>query len=508
MTTRALRVAPRGNLSGIVSVAGLTLIVLPKHWREARAVLVVPPRGTAVCHELDTLVLVDDEGGPPAVDGVVAALLGAARAGRDESAPALVEEVAVPQVMNSDAPQFHEQSPDELLSLLELALRVDKSATTSPLFESYGGERDAVAGPGEAEGSARVLREILRAWQLVRLVEGRMGDIRRTYLSTRERIPLVRGRIVARDMFRAEFATDLDCEFEEFSEIAPLYRVVRTTLDVVVGDSARWGWFRGLPFASRILQGATGIQRQLGHISSMARVEAARVASQMRLGPTLRLWEPVRCQCASILGECIPADARSADGYDAGVGITINTAVLWQGLVHHAVRELGRQRPGVVPEDPPNVALWVGHPFKGKVVDSAFRHIDERWLLDAKYKDFPGESAPALEDQYQMFGYSHLYDEVTHVALLYPQALGMTQRTVSGTHRRGGRAGDCSIRWATAPFPERHVDTDADSNWRRAIGDVQEALAGLLDQEDGTSLGRHQLQPAERDSSASTSTAF
>lgn len=493
MTTRALRVAPRGNLSGIVSVAGLTLLVLPKHWRETRAVLVAPPHGTVVCHELDTMVLVDDQGKPPAVDAVVTALLRAAGTGEGENAPVLVEEVAVPQSATSAAPRFDERAPDQLLSLLELALRVNRSSTTFPLFESYGRERDALAGPGEADGAARMLREILRAWQLVRLVEGRMGDIRRTYLPAQERIPVVRGRIVSRAMFRAEFAADLDCEFEEFSEIAPLYRVVRTTLDVVVGDSARWGWFRVLPLASRILQGAMGIQRHLGHISSMARAEAARAATQMRLGPALRLWEPVRRQCASILGERPPADARGADGFDAGVGITINTAVLWQGLVHHAVHELGVRRPHVVPEVPRDVALWVGHPFKRKVVDAAFKHLDVRWILDAKYKDFPGESAPALEDQYQVFGYSHLYDEVAHVVLLYPEVRGAMRRTASPAHRRGGRTGDCSIRWATAPFPEWHTDDDAESAWERAVENVQEALARLLDDENrATPLVRHQ----------------
>jgi hypothetical protein len=480
---RALRIAPRGSGCGILHSQGLTLVVLPKQWRQERRALLASTRGTVVCHELDTLIFPTSGGSEPDVDLVVDGLLGLDRglfAGVD--APRIVEEVVCPNELPAAGDIARtEEALDALMSLLELSIRATHRWTSAPVLQSIGTHGATLDDPLATAHHAVMLQEMLRARHLTRLIEDRLRELRPTYATREERGRVVRGRLQTRSLFRAEATGEVDCEFEEFSEVSPLFRVVRTALDLVVGNSVHWGWLATLPFARQVLDAASAIRSRLHHISAMPRAEAARTASHLRLGRTLRCWEPVRALCTSILVDNRPGFGKKAAGGDGGSAFVVNTAALWQALVDHALRVI----PGgqVEKQSPEGVQLWHGAPFRSKTVDSTIVFRGDRWLIDAKYKDFPDDGAPSLSDQYQMFGYSHLYDKVAHVGLVYPYPPQRKGSALSGAFLRGGRSASCSLRLASARFPGMHPSEDFDHYWARSLRDIGASLQAMLEGE-------------------------
>lgn len=435
-----------------------------------------------MCYELDTLVFAPAPDAPDEVDEVVAGLLSLEkRSMGGPDGPRVVEEVAWQEVTEPQRPEdpTSERALDSLLGLLELSLRASERWTTVPVLQSIGVDGISLDDPAATRRQALLLQEVLRARLLTRLIRDRLRELRRTYATRAERSRVIRGRIQTRTLFRAEVTGEVDCEFEEFSEVSPLFRVVRTALDLVVSNSIHWGWLATLPVAQEILDGACSTRAHLHHISSMPRAEAAKVASQLRLGRVLRRWEPVRALCASILADSPPGYGQERSGSDGSSAFVVDTAALWQALLDHAIRQMSVSQ--VEYERPALVDLWHGAPFRGKAVDSSLVYRGERWLVDAKYKEFPEDRVPSMSDQYQMFGYSHLYDDVVHVALVYPHAPWATGQGLSGPYPRGGSVRPCTLRLASAPFPHMHSPATFEGHWDQAVAGIQIALLGMLE---------------------------
>ncbi|WP_374228167.1 5-methylcytosine restriction system specificity protein McrC [Rhodococcus qingshengii] len=96
------------------------------------------------------------------------------------------------------------------------------------------------------------------------------------------------------------------------------------------------------------------------------------------------------------------------------------------------------------------------------------------WIIDAKYKQRDGASAPSRDDQYQLFAYSHLASSTRSTkisaVLVYPGI---------GEVRRWSRSGDngAALYACSVPFPQP-PDLQNSQSWEQYLGRTASRLSG------------------------------
>jgi hypothetical protein len=241
----------------------------------------------------------------------------------------------------------------------------------------------------------------LNAHAFVQEVKARAGQVRQGYRLRTEWLSGIRGRITARGLARyaATGEASLECTYDDFTSGIPLFQVIVTALDHVA---------RGGPFppvlrdaASAICEDAARLRRELAHIPRLPLALAAHQAGRIRLSRLWRPWAPALHMAKLLLRD----DPLDFTGQEAGQGAlvwSVNTAVVWEKVLEQMLD----QHTARIEAQSEVVPPWKG--LARKRPDLVFVHDHRRWVLDAKYKLREKAEAPSMDEQYQLFAYSHL----------------------------------------------------------------------------------------------------
>ncbi|PRY48625.1 McrBC 5-methylcytosine restriction system component [Geodermatophilus tzadiensis] len=428
--------------------------MLPKHWRGAgqRVVELVPAAGgtsVAVVYEGDTLAL--PAGSPEAAlaleavrdkDSTSSVLWGLSSVSRDDVAGAASTDLRHLPALYGLAGAADVQAPPATLSL----------------------------GPDAAAPPAYL-------WaRLVALTEPLARKVRQGYVEREERLPAMRGRIVAEDIPRAlaERRTHLLCRFDDLTPGTTLQRVVVTALDVCTrpadGVTALLGQVLG-----RIPQRAVQVRRLLRDIPSLPPAEAVRLGRGLRPGRLDAAWRPVLEVALQVLSGQHAGPVNDTDDRVDVREVVVRSEKLWENLLDRAMRQrwpgvrVLRSELGQLGEHAKVPAPWAGARSRSREEDKSYPDFlvlnnDVVWCGDAKYKrlgvwgpEGDYSVAPDRADLYQLFAYSHLARglaprrPVTRCALLYPAERGGPAGLLRTLHREPDRL---ELDVLTLPWPE------------------------------------------------------
>lgn len=474
MAEYILDVSPLGKAAGLLLASGrsgsLGLVVLPKPWRDG------PPRArtlewvggdiVARCYEGDQIVIRTPS---PLVETVLQGVLN--NSGGREVGGLIAPGTSSDRHLLSATPA----SGGDFAALAGLARMWQERV-----------RRGTAAGllPHGPTGSP-LLRPLLYSDFLTEVV-GRLRTLRRGYEERSEPVLGIRGRPDERSLQRVltQKTLRVQCRFEEFTHQTPLVRTLATALDVVVGDRGIVSWLlraSGLPDPSET---ATQARRLLFDVAPYPRAEALRVARTLNLGRLDAAWTTALALARRILtptGEESSLDSAST----ALRTVSLPTDKIWEDLVYESFAEaLGPARvEDLNVSSASHLATvrrpWVteGRPLAPDVVAQA--NGDLHLIVDAKYKQ-PG-SAPAMDDQYQLFAYSHLVKfgsaGPSHCVLAYPDYGPPT--TLIDAPRAGNGTAPPRLRALRIPFPSAN-DVQGSAEWlnfvNRASGAVRDFL--------------------------------
>jgi 5-methylcytosine-specific restriction endonuclease McrBC regulatory subunit McrC len=478
MAEYLLDVSPRGKTAGLLLAAGASgsfgMVVLPKPWRDGppQARILEWGGGEVVirCYEGDQVVVrtpgplvetvlqgVLNNSGGREVGGLIAPGSFSDRHVRTEAVPASGRDFAA------------------LAGLARMWQERVRRGTAAGLL------------PHGPIGSP-LLRPLLYADFLTEVV-GRLRALRRGYEERSEPVLGIKGRPDERSLQRVltQRSLRVECRFEEFTHQTPLARTLATALDVIVGDRGVVGWLlraSGLPDPS---ERAVQARRLLFDVAPYPRAEALHVARTLNLGRLDAAWVNALALARRVLtptGEESSLDSAST----ALRTVSLPTEKIWEDLVYESfVEALGPTRvQNLNVSSTGHLATvrrpWVteGRPLAPDVV--AHADGDLHLIVDAKYKE-PG-STPAIDDQYQLFAYSHLVRFGTagpsYCVLAYPD-YGPTS-TLIDAPRAGGGPSPPRLRAVRVPFPSAR-DVQDSAAWfdfvHRASAAVREFLQDL-----------------------------
>lgn len=418
MADYILDVSPRGDAAGLFLGAGaaasLGLVVLPKAWRVGprRRWVLDWAKGDVIvrCYEGDQVLVRTSSQGLEAVLRTIMNSSGG-RAVGGLIAPGSFSDRHIP----SEAGQATGQDLAALAGLTRMWVeRVRRGASAGML-------------PHGPTGSS-LLRPLLYSDFLAEVM-GRLGRLRRGYEERTEHILGIRGRPSERSLQRvlAQSSLRVECRFDEFTHETPLARTLATALDVIVGDRGVISWlFRasGLPAPS---DKAAEARRLLFDVVPYPRAEALHVARTLTLGRLDAAWSHALSLAMRVLtptGEESSLDSASTSLRT----VSLPTAQIWEDLVYESLaRALGPTRVENLNESGRTRLASIRPPWAiggHSPVPDIVAEIGSgaRLIVDAKYKE-PGPT-PSIEDQYQLFAYSHLARfgtaTPTHCVLAYP----------------------------------------------------------------------------------------
>ena len=485
-----LRVASKGNRCGFVAAGvgerRLSLTILPEFWRPigsaGGASYGIHEPGDYVVHELDRVHLAD--GLVPLGERLVE--VSSQRSGQVGPKYFLVERgTGRSGAANRHAlPARLGDDPGLLDSLLGLVMRTGKQRTqpVSGFDHLHHATGDDVLGNDAVDAQTR-LRELLRAWELVRELERRVRELRRGYVPAEDQLAAIRGKLLDSGIIRHAVCGDprLDCEFDEFSEQVPLFRIVVTTLEVL-GHRGPLGWgpWSSWKLCSEVSEQAVAIRHVLGNIPAYSTAQAILIGRRLGLPRALSGWRSILRKCLAVLEERPPGRSSSAASDDTAVALWISSPRLWEWILEQSLHSVGIdavspkavKKPVIckpwIRTDGPNVRprhpdlTWTDH------------QQDAIYVVDAKYK---WSSRPTANDLNQMYMYSHATrNRLRHAArvavcaLVYPRAPGSQRLDERAYLRPGGRR---VTLFAMAPkFPRPDQVTD-DAQWNgflRATG--------------------------------------
>ena len=515
MASRLLQVAPMGSRSGLVAVSkggvSLTLAILPKVWRTGRVdgdrgrnTILLTQGGAYAIHELDFV-----EFGESVVD-LAASLLDLSdgvesraegEMGSEQARNSrLFEEVRrTPRLPPHSDGVLHRQNARHLESLFALALLADR--TRRPGGEAAGIETLEVAdatGNGLSTGQdSNPVLEVLRAWEFVRELERRIRELRRGYVVAQDFSSVLRGRVLDSGIanWLATGEPRMDCEFDDFSEVSPLFQVIVTALDQLASRTANgWGSLTRWSLCREIARDAGNLRRSLGTIQSLSRAQAAELAQRIRLPRAMRSWQQALESCRHILSALPSSLSTSADAQDQGLAWWVDTPRLWELVLHDALSQVRPLHAGdlfskwMSSGAPKTPAPWTRSAGENRAMD---RQPDIVWtspcgtrffIGDAKYKEYT--RTPAVGDMYQLFAYSHLTTfeqakpgmataRAPTCTLIYPGAFERQSWKRAPGHE------SVELVSQSVPFPSyEHVSSDA--IWRQYLRDTGRAICDAV----------------------------
>ena len=311
---------------------------------------------------------------------------------------------------------------------------------------------------------------------------GRIGRVRRGYHWQNEQLSTIRGRPNPVDLFiNAQTGNPtVRCDYEEFSRETPLLLTLRAALGVVARD----GLFAGshwVQFASA-RNGAIALSRMLDDVPEVSRNRAIGLAVEMLQRRPDDEWSQLITLALGILW---PDAGVTVSGEQASVEMRVNTARVWERIVLEVFRSAGaRAYPGSGHRAPE--FIYVHRPWRGisgsDPMPDLFLNFEDYWsIADAKYKTT--ESGASMDDQYQMFAYSHLVraDGREHkfhdLSLVYPCRSDLESR-VEGPHGRvDGDQANLWLKWLEFPAINDVVGS-WDAYLERASTRLREQLIG------------------------------
>jgi hypothetical protein len=161
----------------------------------------------------------------------------------------------------------------------------------------------------------------------------------------------------------------------------------------------------------------------------------------------------------SALGILWPDAGVAIGGGLTSVEMRINTARIWERIVLELFRTAGaRTYPGNGPGAPKVIS--VKRPWRGisgmDPVPDVFIHFNNHWsIADAKYKTKDGGAS--MDDQYQMFAYSHLavvegiQGGFHDLSLVYPCRGDLESKVVGPHDRVDGDVATLWMKWLEFP---------------------------------------------------------
>ncbi len=497
---------------------GLSVLVLPKAWcgtkisavmlhsDGAHSATVVMHEGDEVCIRVDSSAIAGElvsrsQRSRSAVRDVVIAEAALGERDSDtfevdaDSKRRLLVRVELAQEREATKPvrtadDTHDALADGMLALLEMShrlrdvTRVDHDLDAS---EHWGALVDT---QGRDMDDALLL---LAQWRFVQGMERQLRRIRRGYVPTVGREPVIRGRITQRGLVQAGMGElAIECAYDEFVETTPLYRILVTALDhVAMGAMATRHGLTGWSLHKEVQATAIRLRRQLAPIPSLPFAVAAQRAGQLRLPALHRDWQPLLDLARALLRDDAPRGGAPR-GTACSFQWRISTAHIWEAWLR-AAAEGASVLDGsklAVASEPSRHKPWeeLG---SGKRVDLVLQNATTgaRAVIDAKYKRPPSLPSPA--DQYQVWFYSLAYKNVTAAALVYP-AMGDGDGKSVPAMKEFKRAkpaawpteavwADVRLRVLVLPFPPRLGGGDAE--WSEQLGTVRRALIELMERE-------------------------
>ena len=445
MAELALKAAPRGNRSGLSlatdGVQSLVVVVLPKTWRSG------PPQtyrlddagsatSLAVVHEGDLLVL----GNQPGWTRLATELVDR---GVDPDQDALLGLATV----SGPVTHMATKSLRELDALVGLVRRV--GPTTEAVIETASDENAS-----HALAQARLVTE----------VEAVAGFVRQGYQPAEERLSVVRGRILDRDVLRARARLDTAvlCRFDELTPGTALQRVVVTALERCAEPTTHVDALV-LELLGDVATRAQSVRRLLRDVPSLPATEAIRIGRGLPVTRPERRWRAAFEAAVDVLQHA--ELAAGSEGRPVEVRrLAIRTEALWEEMLEraarmrwprHAVVRLGKSSDeGAVAVEAPWLATGATD-RSDTFPDLLVVGDNDFWCGDAKYKLLTGTAS--RDDLYQMFAYSHLSRTtsdsrpVTRTALLHPARPGQPPGIAATFLRRP--LGDLELDLVALPWP-------------------------------------------------------
>lgn len=413
---RLFQASPKGACSGVaVACAGdlvLTIAVVPKLWSSGPRHHVIrwptSAENLSLCvAELDTVELSGTEEQLLVLDEYFDSI-------REATKPSLLEpirRVTVPAETTSG----QGADVDEAIGSLDALCRVTG-------LGSLLGQNPATWAVAQR---SKLLRPLL-VRGFVDEVASAIRTARRGYVWMDEILPSVRGRVDAASVVinQATGWPQLRCSYQDFNRDTDLMRVIVSALSTAALEPRPASTWETMWAASREI--AIALRRQLEDVREVPRAQAYRVAARLRLGSFDQSWASAVSLATLVLLPASGVSTRSAGGGSAE--FLVETSRSWECILRDALSGVGVSDLTDLNRGDQS-PLSLSRPWSSMQVverqprpDLLFRTAAGWWVMDAKYKRL-GAGMPSIEDQYQVFAYSHLAQPVVpSLALAYPQS--------------------------------------------------------------------------------------
>jgi hypothetical protein len=373
----------------------------------------------------------------------------------------------------------------------------------------------AVAAGGEG---ASLLRLMLAHNGLTAIIRNNLHRIRRGYVEWTDAEPKIRGRITQRGVATLVTRSSLriECTFDEFSELTPLFRLLMTALDVVSHKQFELAEARIFP--QQTAKDAARLRSQLLVIPSISIDEATSLAPRMRLRGRLRAeWQEALDLARLVLAPEQASQFAVNRLLHTGATLQVVSSTFWEQSVLSAAMGTKKDVVGNVWDKcggpvAPDCVVRVPHApdetipaaletfFNEKLRNSsaevsgadARSHVGV--VIDAKYaiahkNKSKGLSTPTSGYQYQMLAYSLLVENCVAAVLFHATDAGPSEkelraskpfpRLVPKPPPDTGQQTDCILMVMEHPFPTVE-DCRDNEKWRLYLQGVSKSVGDRL----------------------------
>ena len=302
----------------------------------------------------------------------------------------------------------------------------------------------------------------------VRQVETALQNSRRGYVWEDEVSGVVRGRVDPTSLAVGEITgwPIVRCRFEDFTADTPLLQVISAALTIACAYKSTnkiWSSFEGNTRSRGI-----SLKRRMSEVTTINRFVALKKLSLLKVNRLDNSWLPALDLARHLLKE---DDGLSSDaGESSAFEMRLDTSRVWERVLIDLLEmaqvskliDLNSQGPIPIKFMRP----WNG---LGNIIDSPrpdiiFQVSDKWWIFDAKYRR-NNSGVPEMSEQYQMFAYSHLIENlnIKELALVYPTK--SQSRKPLGPYGRND-SNDIRLSIGYVPFPSVH---DLFSSWENYL---------------------------------------
>jgi 5-methylcytosine-specific restriction endonuclease McrBC regulatory subunit McrC len=270
----------------------------------------------------------------------------------------------------------------------------------------------------EGESNADPLR-LLMTYAFIKEVQRRQREVRQGYRVETANLSVIRGHITPHGLFLYTLLKQprIECTYDEFTSQIPLFQVIVSALDHVASGASFPSVYRELPLVQTVRRLARSLRKDLAHIPSLPQSNAAFMAGQVRLKRLQRPWQSA-LNMARMLLQKLPLKFTGQEDGQGAIIWYVDTSKVWEEILKQILTSSEQFKDIQISEQEEIKAPWEG--LAKKNADLICRNISESaskvtYVLDAKYKDRSESKeppAPSASEQYQIFAYSHLVENV------------------------------------------------------------------------------------------------